>query len=123
MMQAYQEAFATLQKVRTGGKQTVVVQHVQIGEGGLGWGFLEGAAVRSKDEERDSLSSACDAKRALPTPRWKEHRTAHTRRHRANSPSSHETRVVLQGGQGREATYSRASEGMQRSPCGFEETT
>jgi len=34
MMQAYQEAFVTLQKVRTGGKQTVVVQHVQIGEGG-----------------------------------------------------------------------------------------
>jgi hypothetical protein len=30
MMQAYQEAFVTLQKVRTGGKQTVVVEHVSI---------------------------------------------------------------------------------------------
>jgi len=30
----------------------------------------------------------------------------------ANSPSSHETQVVLQGGQGREATNSRVPEGM-----------
>jgi hypothetical protein len=34
MMQVYQEAFLTLQKIRTGGKQTVVVQHVQVAEGG-----------------------------------------------------------------------------------------
>jgi hypothetical protein len=34
MMQVYQEAFLTLQKVRSGGKQTVVVQHVQVTEGG-----------------------------------------------------------------------------------------
>jgi len=34
MMQVYQEAFLTLQKVRTGGKQTVVVQHVQVSQGG-----------------------------------------------------------------------------------------
>ena len=34
MMQIYQEALLTLQKIRTGGKQTVVVQHVQVSEGG-----------------------------------------------------------------------------------------
>ena len=30
----YQEGLLTLQKLRTGGKQTVVVQHVQVSEGG-----------------------------------------------------------------------------------------
>jgi hypothetical protein len=34
MMQVYQEAFLTLQRIRTGGKQTVVVQHVQVSQGG-----------------------------------------------------------------------------------------
>jgi centrosomal CEP104-like protein len=34
MRQIYQEALLTLQKLRTGGKQTVVVQHVQVSEGG-----------------------------------------------------------------------------------------
>jgi acyl-CoA thioesterase FadM len=34
MMRVYQEAFLTLQKIRTGGKQTVVVQHVQVSDGG-----------------------------------------------------------------------------------------
>lgn len=34
MMQIYQEALLTLQKLRTGGKQTVVVQHVRVSEGG-----------------------------------------------------------------------------------------
>jgi hypothetical protein len=34
MMQIYQEALLTLQKIRTGGKQTVVVQHVEVSEGG-----------------------------------------------------------------------------------------
>jgi hypothetical protein len=32
MMQVYQEAFLALQKIRTGGKQTVVVQHVQVSQ-------------------------------------------------------------------------------------------
>ncbi len=34
MMQVYQEALLTLQKIRTGGKQTVTVQHVQVSDGG-----------------------------------------------------------------------------------------
>jgi hypothetical protein len=34
MMQIYQEGLLTLQKIRTGGKQTVVVQHVQVSDGG-----------------------------------------------------------------------------------------
>jgi predicted component of type VI protein secretion system len=34
MMQVCQEGLLTLQKLRTGGKQTVVVQHVQVSEGG-----------------------------------------------------------------------------------------
>jgi hypothetical protein len=34
MMQVYQEGLLTLQKLRTGGKQTVVVQYVQVSEGG-----------------------------------------------------------------------------------------
>ena len=33
-MQSYRESFLTLQKLRTGGKQTVVVQHVQVSPGG-----------------------------------------------------------------------------------------
>lgn len=34
MMQIYQEGLLTLQKIRTGGKQIVVVQHVQVSDGG-----------------------------------------------------------------------------------------
>jgi hypothetical protein len=34
MMDSYQSAFLSLQKIRTGGTQTVVVQHVQVSEGG-----------------------------------------------------------------------------------------
>jgi hypothetical protein len=34
MMDVYQAAFLTLQKIRTGGKQVVVVQHVQVSDGG-----------------------------------------------------------------------------------------
>ena len=34
MMQVYQEAFLTLQKIRSGGRQTVMVQHVQVSDGG-----------------------------------------------------------------------------------------
>ncbi|MBZ5641151.1 MAG: hypothetical protein LAO19_00160 [Acidobacteriia bacterium] len=34
MMQVYQEALLTLQRIRTGGKQIVVVQHVQVSDGG-----------------------------------------------------------------------------------------
>jgi len=34
MMQVFQEALLTLHKIRSGGKQTVVVQHVQVTEGG-----------------------------------------------------------------------------------------
>lgn len=34
MMQVYQEGLLALQKIRTGGKQTVVVQHVQVADGG-----------------------------------------------------------------------------------------
>ena len=34
MMQVCQEALLTLQKFRTGGKQAVVVQHVQVSQGG-----------------------------------------------------------------------------------------
>ena len=34
MMQVYQDAFLALQKIRSGGKQTLVVQHVQVKEGG-----------------------------------------------------------------------------------------
>ena len=34
LMQTYQQAMATLQKTRSGGKQTMVVQHVQVSDGG-----------------------------------------------------------------------------------------
>jgi hypothetical protein len=33
-MQMCQEGLLTLQKIRTGGKQIVVVQHVQVSDGG-----------------------------------------------------------------------------------------
>lgn len=34
MMQVYQDALLALQKIRSGGKQTLVVQHVQVKQGG-----------------------------------------------------------------------------------------
>jgi hypothetical protein len=34
MMAAYQDGLLCLQRLRTGGKQTVVVQHVQVSDGG-----------------------------------------------------------------------------------------
>ncbi len=34
LMRTFQESLLTLQRLRTGGKQTVVVQHVNITEGG-----------------------------------------------------------------------------------------
>jgi len=34
MMQVYQEGLLALHKMRTGGKQVVVVQHVQVSDGG-----------------------------------------------------------------------------------------
>jgi hypothetical protein len=34
MMQVYQDGLLALQKIRTGGKQTLVVQHVQVRDGG-----------------------------------------------------------------------------------------
>ena len=34
LMQAYQEALLALQKIRTGGKQVVVVQRVEVSRGG-----------------------------------------------------------------------------------------
>jgi len=34
LIQTFQNAMITLQKVRTGGKQTVTVQHVQVNDGG-----------------------------------------------------------------------------------------
>ena len=34
MMQVYQEGLLTLHRIRTGGRQTVVVQHVQVSDGG-----------------------------------------------------------------------------------------
>jgi len=34
MMQVFQEGLLTLQKLKTGGKQTMVVQHVQVSDGG-----------------------------------------------------------------------------------------
>ena len=34
MMDSYQHGMLTIQKVRSGGQQTVVVQHVNVGDGG-----------------------------------------------------------------------------------------
>ncbi len=34
LMRTYQDGMLTLQKLRTGGRQTVVVQHVRVGDGG-----------------------------------------------------------------------------------------
>jgi hypothetical protein len=34
MMETYQHGMLTLQKMRSGGQQTVVVQHVNVGDGG-----------------------------------------------------------------------------------------
>jgi hypothetical protein len=34
MMQVYQEGFLTPQMIRTGGKQTLVVQYVHVSDGG-----------------------------------------------------------------------------------------
>ncbi len=49
MMQVFQEGLLTLQKLKTGGKQTVVVQHVQVSEGGQA---VIAGAVRSQGQKR-----------------------------------------------------------------------
>ena len=46
MMQVYQEGLLALQKLRSGGKQTVVVQHVQVSEGGQA---VIAGSVKSKE--------------------------------------------------------------------------
>lgn len=50
MMQVYQEAFLALQKIRTGGKQTVVVQHVQVSQGGQA--LIAGSMKSEEDRGR-----------------------------------------------------------------------
>jgi 2-succinyl-5-enolpyruvyl-6-hydroxy-3-cyclohexene-1-carboxylate synthase len=47
-MQVYQEGLLTLQKIRTGGKQTVIVQHVQVSEGGKA--VIAGSLAPGKDK-------------------------------------------------------------------------
>lgn len=34
MMQIFQEGLLTLQRLKTGGRQTMIVQHVQVSDGG-----------------------------------------------------------------------------------------
>jgi hypothetical protein len=34
MMESFQHGMLTLQKIRSGGKQVVVVQHIAVGDGG-----------------------------------------------------------------------------------------
>jgi hypothetical protein len=46
MMQVFQEGLLALQKLRSGGKQTVVVQHVQVSEGGQA---VIAGSVKSKE--------------------------------------------------------------------------
>lgn len=49
MMQVFQEGLLTLQKLKMGGKQTVIVQHVQVSEGGQA---VIAGAVRSRGQKR-----------------------------------------------------------------------
>jgi hypothetical protein len=49
MMQVYQEALVALQRIRTGGKQTVVVQHVQVSGDGQA---LVAGSMKSGDGSR-----------------------------------------------------------------------
>ena len=51
LMQTYQQAMTTLQKVRSGGKQTMVVQHVQVNDGGQAI-VAGGDAGRGKNENK-----------------------------------------------------------------------
>jgi hypothetical protein len=47
LMQVYQSACLTLQRIKTGGKQTVVVQHVQVADGGQA---VIAASVGARDQ-------------------------------------------------------------------------
>jgi hypothetical protein len=49
MMQVFQEGLLALQKLKMGGKQTVVVQHVQVSEGGQA---VIAGAIRSRSRKR-----------------------------------------------------------------------
>jgi hypothetical protein len=49
MMQVYQDALLALQKIRTGGKQTLVVQHVHVTDGGQA---VIAGNVKSGEERR-----------------------------------------------------------------------
>ena len=47
MMQVFQEGLLTLQRLKTGGKQTMIVQHVQVSQGGQA---VIAGSVKSKTE-------------------------------------------------------------------------
>jgi hypothetical protein len=49
MMQVYQDAFLALQTIRTGGKQTLVVQHFQVTDGGQA---IVAGSLKSEQERK-----------------------------------------------------------------------
>jgi len=52
MMQAFQQGLTTLKKIRTGGSQTMTVQHVQVADGGQAViGNVSGRGASGKEEE------------------------------------------------------------------------
>jgi hypothetical protein len=52
MMQIFQEGMLTLQKLKTGGKQTMIVQHVQVSDGG---NALVAASVNGSSPSRKAF--------------------------------------------------------------------
>jgi hypothetical protein len=48
LMQAYQQGMVTLDRLRTGNKQTIIVQHVQVNEGGQA--VVAGKVPRARGE-------------------------------------------------------------------------
>jgi hypothetical protein len=54
MMQVFQEGVLTLQKLKTGGKQTMVVQHVEVSHGGQPLSLEESNLTGNSDSIRHS---------------------------------------------------------------------
>jgi hypothetical protein len=102
LMASFQDGALTLHKLRTGGKQTVVVQHVQVQAGGqaviagdmtTGGGGLSAAGGLPKNEG----TMPCDASSTTPMPPRAASRKPVKKRHASKPPSVENGAVACTG--------------------------
>ena len=110
LMMAYQQGLVTLDRLRAGGKQTIIVQHVQVNEGGQavvagmkpgeGWGSWRGGVSlspnRPNEEQSQGEGSEMTAEPHVPR-RW---RTAGNAAPRCGARRRHDGSPCQQPGNG-----------------------